>query len=585
MRSWWVYSLMLLVGVGGLALRPPSSSGQNAATPREGSWAMSGSETPSKPPAVIASTKSTATVIQAEARTPLPDDGLAPPPPQPGLLPPMPARPGATAVQHAIYVPANDARAQQPIQQVAAAPVEGSTPPRPAESMLAIQIHGPTSATPGQVLPCYLVVRNAAGVALSGVTIELPVPPGVRILNTKPEAERDDNRLSWRLGNLEAGAERRLDLEAQISQPADLSLTPSVRFTAAMGLRTAVVRPPFSVSVQAPETAAVGEKVVFQLQVGNHTQEPIRRISLHCELSQGLLHPQGQIIEADLPEDLPPGQIRTIPLEAQARQAGRHTAVVQATAEGNRSASVTASLVVSEPSMALTLQGPRKATVGQEVQVQLEVANPARKPCARLRVTQNLPQGVEFVSASTQGNYNPITQTVSWEVPEMLAEQRQTLSVRLRARQAGDWAMAANLQVEGATPTRATHALQVEATPALAMELTAQEDPIGVGRDTVYEVRVYNAGSAAASGLRLVMRVPEPLAAVSAEGPTSWQIRGQQVYFEPLAEMRERRDAIYRVRVRGMKAGEGRFQVELHANGLARPLEQGRTSHVQAVAR
>src|SRR5207244_3749249 len=116
----------------------------------------------------------------------------------------------------------------------------------------------------GQILTCQVVVRNASGVGISGVGIDLPLPQGLRVLTAKPEPQRDDGRISWHLGNLEPGAERRLDLEVQLSQTGDLVLTPTARFTAAMGLRTSIIRPPFAATVQGPESAAVGEKVVFQ---------------------------------------------------------------------------------------------------------------------------------------------------------------------------------------------------------------------------------------------------------------------------------------------------------------------------------
>ncbi len=582
MRPRWVYGLALL------ALVPNGIPGQNA-SPRElpAAWATSGNEAAPTPPAVIASTRPGDKVLPAEARAPVPDDGLNPQSSKPApAAPAKPAPPGP--IQQAVYQTNPDAPPPSPIQQVAAPPSEAPTQagrPVPPTAMLAVQVLGPDRAAPGQILPCQIVVRNLSGVAVAGVGVDLPVPQGSRVLSAKPEPERDDGRVGWHLGNLEPGGERRLDLEIQCSQPGDLSLTPAVRFTAATALRTSIVRPPFAASVQGPESAAVGEKVVFQVQVGNHTAEPVRRIGLRCELSAGLLHPQGQIIEADLAEDLGPGQVRTIPLETQARQPGRHTVTVSASAEGGKAAQATASLLVSEPAVMLALSGTRKATVGQDVLLQAEVVNPARKACHGVRLTQNLPQGVEFVSAGGGGVFNPITQTVSWDLPELPPDGKQAVTCQLRARQAGDWAMAMHLTVEGVSRGRATHAVQVELTPALSLELTAMDDPIAVGQDTVYEARVYNSGQAAARGVRLVVQVPDNLLPVHAEGPSAWQVRGQQVFFEPLAEMRGRVDAVYRVRVRGAKPGEGRLRAEVHTGGLARPLAQELTGHVQGLPR
>ena len=76
-------------------------------------------------------------------------------------------------------------------------------------------------------------------------------------------------------------------------------------------------------------------------------------------------------------------------------------------------------------------------------------------------------------------------------------------------------------------------------------------------------------------------KLPDNHTPVHGEGPAAWQVRGQQVYFEPLAELRGRAEAVYRVRVRGAKPGQGRFRVEAHAAGLARPMQQELTSHVR----
>jgi uncharacterized repeat protein (TIGR01451 family) len=451
--------------------------------------------------------------------------------------------------------------------------------------VLSVEVTGPTTTAPGQNLPCQIVVKNVGPLILGSVHVELPIPPGLRVILTKPEAQRESDRVVWPLGNLEANGERRLDIEVQAGHPGELHLAPTARFTASMALRSTVVRPPFAVSVTNADAATVGEKVVLQIQVGNHTTEPVRRVSLRCELPAGLVHPQGQVIEADLGEDLAPGQVRTIQLETQARKPGRQIAALLATADGGHTAKANACVVVAEPTLTLLAHGPRQATLGQDVTMQLELGNPGQRPAGPVMVTQMLPQGVEYLSASGGGVYNPALGSITWSIPELPAEQRQTLTYQLRARQAGDWALASSVQVEGMVPARATHAVQIEAMPAVTLEITPMDDPVGAGRDTTYELRVYNAGPGSARGLRVVAHVPDVMVPVSGDGPTRWQIRGQEVYFEPLPEMRGRVDAVYRVRVRGSRPGQGPFRVQVHAAGLAKPVAQELTGHVQAASR
>jgi uncharacterized repeat protein (TIGR01451 family) len=591
-----VYGVLLVALTAGVVLA-------QTAPPRalQAAWATSGEAAPAAPPAVIASSRPGQPALPADARLPLPDDGLRLPPASaatasaaarpPGLMPALPGTtPPASKVQPAVYqTPAEPTEGRPPILPVSAAPEPGEIRPahQPVEpgprpgSALSVEVVGPPTVAPGQNLPCQIVVRNAGALVVGGVQVELPVPPGLRVVQTKPEAQRDSDRVVWQLGNVEPNGERRLDFEVQASHPGELHLAPAARFTAAMGLRAAIVRPPFAVTVSGPESATVGEKVVLHIQVGNHTREPVRRVGLRCELSAGLAHPQGQVIEADLGEDLAPGQVRTIQLEVQVRQPGRQDAALVATADGGLTARANACVQVGESALTLQAHGPRQASLGQDLTMLLELSNPGHRPAGPLRVTQMLPQGVEYLSASTGGVFNPILGSVAWNLAELPAGQRQTLTCQLRARQAGDWALASSVQGEGTTTLRATHAVQIEATPLVTLELTPMDDPVTVGGDTTYELRVYNAGPGSARGLRVAVHAPEALLPVSGDGPTRWQIRGQDVYFEPLTELRGKSDATYRLRMRGVRPGQGPFRAEVHAAGLPRPVAQELTSHVK----
>ncbi|MFO0876305.1 MAG: hypothetical protein U0840_02945 [Gemmataceae bacterium] len=608
-----VYQRVLMTGTVLLAAAAALTA-QNSAPPppAPAAWAASGQETPPAPtsgPVIIATTKTGGepAVLPPEARLPLPDDGLPlrpigstastpAPRPTPGLMPPVPSTTMPTGpIQPALYLPGQEASAAiRPTVSASPLPPEGpaSPAPRPSTtpnadmmlprsgSALSIEVQGPESLVPGQAAPCILIVRNLGQLTLGDVKVELPLPSGSRVLTSRPGGTREGNRQVWNLGNLDGNSERRIELEVIHYQVGEVFLGPVARFTAAMAYRSNIARPPFAVSVTGPESAVVGEKVTFQVQVGNHTTAPMRKIHLRCELSAGLQHVQGQVIEADLGEDLAAGQVRAIQLEAQVIQPGRQQVFLTAESETGGAARGNTTLMVGEPSLGLTLQGPRQARVGQAVPIRVMVTNPGRNEVGPVRITQTLPQGVEFLRASAGGVYNAQINSVTWVMKQLAGGQQQQLSYEVRGRQPGDWALAGSLEVDGMAPMRATHALQLEAIPNLALELTALDDPLPVGRETVYEARVFNGGPAPARDVRVVIQVPASLVPTHAEGPTPWQIRGQQVVFEPLSEMRQGVDAIYRVRVRADRPGQGRFRAEANAPGLSRPLVQELSSRV-----
>jgi len=63
-------------------------------------------------------------------------------------------------------------------------------------------------------------------------------------------------------------------------------------------------------------------------------------------------------------------------------------------------------------------------------------------------------------------------------------------------------------RAEGMAEAPATGAVHLEGAPALALEGVARDDPIDPGGETVYDMRLLNQGSAPASGVRLVARLP-----------------------------------------------------------------------------
>src|SRR5262249_53445569 len=138
--------------------------------------------------------------------------------------------------------------------------------------------------------------------------------------------------------------------------------------------------------------------------VSNQRADPAHKVVLSVSLPRGMVHPQGDRIEADL-GTLAAGEVRTVRLDAEAQSAGRLVAEFSARAEGGLEAHTPAVVVVAEPALGLKVDGPRKGGIGETFTFRAEVDNPGRQPAAGIRLTLAVPQGLEFVNASTGGAY------------------------------------------------------------------------------------------------------------------------------------------------------------------------------------
>jgi uncharacterized repeat protein (TIGR01451 family) len=135
-------------------------------------------------------------------------------------------------------------------------------------------------------------------------------------------------------------------------------------------------------------------------------------------------------------------------------------------------------------------------------------------------------------------------------------------------------------RAEGGQDVKADGTFTVEGIPALALEVVDLEDPIEVGADLTYEIRIVNQGSCPCTNIQIVAQVPEGLQAHEGTGPTAYKANGADVVFEPLTKLAVKADAVYRVKVRGMQPGDYRFRVQMTCDQLRQPVMKEEASRV-----
>ena len=91
---------------------------------------------------------------------------------------------------------------------------------------------------------------------------------------------------------------------------------------------------------------------------------------------------------------------------------------------------------------------------------------------------------------------------------------------------------------------------RVEGLSALLLEVVDTQDPIEVGADTSYEIRITNTGTKTETDVRLACTIPDQMQLKLAQGPVRFQEQGKMVVFEPLPKLAPRADAIYRIFVK-----------------------------------
>ena len=462
---------------------------------------------------------------------------------------------------------------------------EGGGQPGPAElegpqsASLVIEKRGPREARVGQ--PCRFVVkvRNTGRQAAENVVLTDEVPAGARLVAAVPPADSQSGRVSWRLGTLAAGEERAVEMRLEPLREGPIGSVATVSFDASASATTRCTRPQLAIRASTAPRVRVGQKHVVRIELHNPGTGAATGVMLLDNLPDNVRHAAGPQLEYEV-GTLAAGETRRIDLELSAERAGHVLNTLTAVADGELRAEHSIEFDVVAPSLSVGVQGPKRRYLERPASYTVSIDNPGSAPAKDVRLVTHLPRGMEFVRANNLGEYDEQTHAVYWSLAELPEGERGAVKVVALPIAAGEH----TLRVEGQTSDglRASESqnVLVEGIASLAFEVRDRQDPIEVGGTAEYDIRVKNEGTKAATNVRLRVEVPAGMQGVAAQGQTAHRLSEQLAEFAPMQRLEPGAEARYRVRLRGVQAGDQRVSVLVDSDDLDRPIRREESTRV-----
>lgn len=336
-----------------------------------------------------------------------------------------------------------------------------------------IEKRAPATAYLGQPLIYQIVVRNIGNGGAQQVVVEDLVPEGVSMQGSIPQAEMAGRKLTWRLGTLAAGEERKVSVKVIPNSEGAVGSAATVNFvadtgglagsdsgdgvippapvapTAQGGIRQASTQPVsnepatgsgLNIEIQGPRQVNAGQSFDLRFRVTNRSNQPVRNLIIHKVLPEGLQHPRGQDLEYSL-GTLEPGQVREIPMNLTAVQPGRAVSRIELMTSTYQTLETKEFTIdvggLGNPEMGavfpVTLErlGTAHPTVNRPAAYANRVTNRGTRPVSRLTVTESIPKGLEFVSVGDDGQFDEQNRKVVWTIDRLEPNASKDLEISL----------------------------------------------------------------------------------------------------------------------------------------------------------
>lgn len=393
------------------------------------------------------------------------------------------------------------------------------------------------------------------------------------------------------------------------------------------------IAPGVEIQVDGAQTANVGDEVRYRITVINRGAAPATGLVIRDTFDAGLEHTggAGSPIVREL-GTLAAGAARDdISVTFRVTRAGRLCQTIEVTGDGVRSSARQVCLTATpatqpepapgpfppgpvepgpavpdsddgaaRPGLSVEKRGPAAARIGDEVQFTTIVTNTGDTVLRDVRLVDDYELGLEPTRAEPGHSFE--NDQLNWRITELRPGESQQFRVLCRATRAPRACSRATVTALGdlvrvdetcvdiqpaAAPPIAEPPITPPVTPppgngggigveerALSVQITDLDDEVPVGGRVTYVVRVTNNLDRSDQNVVVVVNVPAGMTpqALGINAPARHTIVGQQLQFNPVAEIRPGETLPYRFSVEANQPGRVQVQVQVTSDTERQPI-------------
>jgi uncharacterized repeat protein (TIGR01451 family) len=425
----------------------------------------------------------------------------------------------------------------------------------------------PAEVTLGAEFTAELKVSAAA--CAGNVVVRDTVPANATYVRSEPAATVEGNQLIWKLGDLDANASQTIkitlkaDKEGTIVNCAVVSADPRVCATTIVG------KPVLTIDKTGPETAVINSDVTYNIVVRNTGSAVAKNVVLTDPVPQGMT---GQPVTINI-GDINPGQSRPASVTFKATQGGTVCNTATATSSNAGKVSDEACTTILVPGLKVAKAGTKEQILGRNADYEIVVSNTGNTTLNNVSVSDTAPAATSIVAApgaSVSGN------RATWTIASLAPGAKQTFAVKLTSRTEGNHCNSVTASAGALTDT-AQACTVWRGIGAVLLEAVDDPDPIQVGENTTYTIRVTNQGFADLHNVKIVYTSGSRTDPVSAAQGT---VSGKNVTFPSVAVLGAKKVVTYTITVKGVSTGDSRSTIVLTADELRVPVEENESTTV-----
>jgi len=418
-------------------------------------------------------------------------------------------------------------------------------------------------------------VRATANNTVTNVVLTENLPDGTSFVSAEPDVTKGaGNSLTWSYPTMNRGDQRDVLITVKPNQEGTFIANTKVCVDPAVCVAFSAGSPKLAIEKTGPSTAELDSQISFDVKVTNVGTATAENVVIVDTLPEGLkgaeATPTYQI------GNLAAGESRTVQVPVTAAQQGKWVNHACANSSNCDTVCADAPVEVLLAKIQVAKTGPDRLFIHREAPYNMTVTNVGTTVLNDVTVTDNLPAGTQFLSASDQ----PVTQnnsTVVWNIPSLQPGESKAYTLSLTSPEPGTTTNTVTATSGKLSDTASAQTIW-EGPPGVLTEIVDDIDPVRVNDTVTYTIRITNQGGYRDINTQIKVLFGDQITPTEtdAEGAT---IEGKVVTL-PDGILKPKAVMTFHIKAKAEQQGLNTTRLEFNSSFLPQPVNKDETTLV-----
>lgn len=440
-----------------------------------------------------------------------------------------------------------------------------------SSSVLALEVTGPKSVRVQHDANYQVKVTNLTDMPVRNVTLISTTPEGFQATGPDGAAGKpvDDGHLGFPIGDLGPKESKSVTLSGKATKVGSVDTCYSLRYNPpTLCTNVEVTNPAITLSVDAPADTDICKSVTYTYTVTNTGTGTAKNVTLMEDLPDGLMTTDGKNSVSAQLGDIPQGQNRVVTATLKASKTGSFAGKAVAKSDDEATQPSATTTAVHAPMLDVAVTGEQNEYVGKQATYKIVVTNKGDAPANNAKLQVNHNNGIGNVVAEGVDSNGIVA------LGDLPPNGSKTVNVTATSDQGGTVMVAASASADCASPVNGSASTMFNTIPAILLETVDESDPVKVGENVVYDIKVTNQGSGPDSNIVIKAMVPDGEQYVSTDGATQPTVDGMNLTFPAIPTLAPKASVTWKVTVKAVKAGDVSFKTSATSDGVKSPAEK-----------